>query len=200
MLKLKQAIIVEGKYDKIKLKGIVNALIIETNGFRIFEDKAKLNLIRKLALTCGVIIMTDSDSAGFLIRNYIRSSINKGKVFNVFIPVVYGREKRKYTYSKEGKLGLEGLNEEQILFAIKRAKIDEKSPEPKMSLEDEITKFDFYKDGLSGREDSKIKRTKLLNLLELPNYINVNSLLTILNMTMNRESYNKIVAKFNKIV
>ena len=120
-LKLSQAVIVEGKYDKIKLSGIIDAFIIETNGFGIFKDKEKLAFIKKLANEKGIVVLTDSDHAGFMIRNYISSGIPKDRIINVYIPDVYGKEKRKAKPSKEGKIGVEGMSREVLLNAFERA-------------------------------------------------------------------------------
>ncbi len=121
MIRLKQAVVVEGRYDKIKLSSIVDTLIIETDGFGIFKDKEKLNFIRRLAKSRGIIVMTDSDSAGFLIRSHIRSTVTEGEVIDVYIPDIKGREKRKVTDSAEGLLGVEGVSKETILAALKAA-------------------------------------------------------------------------------
>ena len=140
MLKLKEAVIVEGKYDKQKLLQCVDAVIIETGGFRLCKDKSKLNLIKKLAKERGIIIITDSDSAGFFIRNYIRSAVPNDKIKHVYIPEIYGKERRKKSPSKEGKLGLEGLTTETIIKALQEAKVTEDTTSCKSG---EITKYNL---------------------------------------------------------
>ena len=121
MIKINQAVIVEGKYDKIKLSSIIDGLIIETNGFSVFKDKEKQRLIRRLADEKGILIMTDSDSAGFKIRSFLGGSIPSDKIFHAYIPDIFGKEKRKTEYSKEGKLGVEGVSVQVITEALERA-------------------------------------------------------------------------------
>ena len=121
MLKIKEAIIVEGRYDKIKLKNLVDTAIIETNGFRVFSDKEKQSLIRRIADTRGILVFTDSDSAGFVIRNFLRGTVDKSKIKHCYIPQINGKEKRKAHSSKEGFLGVEGVSEEVIIEAIRRS-------------------------------------------------------------------------------
>lgn len=177
MLKLKEAIIVEGKYDKAKLLTIVNSLIVETGGFRIFKDKQKLNLIRRLAETRGIIVFTDSDASGFMIRNYIRTSVQKGIVKHAYVPSIKGKEKRKDKPSKEGLLGVEGINEEIIIECLTKAKVCSEKKDSACK----ITKQDLYSCGLYGKSNSKRKREKLLQKLDLPSYISTNELLKLLN-------------------
>lgn len=190
MIKLKQAVIVEGKYDKIKLSSIIDATIIETDGFRIFKDKEKTELIRTLAKKCGVIILTDSDSAGFKIRSFVKQSLPKDKVINVYIPDLFGKEKRKAAPSKEGKLGVEGVSKDVILAALERAGVFCGDGEKRTS---EITKTDLFLDGFSGGENSKELRKRLLKHLDLPEKMSANSLLTVLNTLFTKEEYNETV-------
>ncbi|MDE6725172.1 MAG: toprim domain-containing protein, partial [Ruminiclostridium sp.] len=124
MIKVKQAVIVEGKYDKIKLSSVIDGLIITTDGFSVFKNKEKINLIRKLAENQGIIILTDSDSAGFKIRNYIKGCTQKGNITNIYIPDIFGKEKRKTTPSKEGKLGVEGIPIDVLKDAFEKADIN----------------------------------------------------------------------------
>lgn len=191
MLKIKEAIVVEGKYDKAKLSKVVDCLIIETNGFRIFTDKIKLNLIRKLAEKEGIIVFTDSDASGFMIRNFIKTSVQKGLVKHAYAPSIKGKEKRKDRVSKEGLLGVEGMTEDIIVDCLMKAtvcKIEENNF-PK------ITKQDLYDLGLYGKEDSKNKRAKLLKKLDLPQYISTNELLSILNAFLVRENLEKQIKR-----
>ena len=193
MIKINQAVIVEGKYDKIKLSGIIDALIIETDGFVIFKDKEKQRLIRFLAETKGIVIMTDSDSAGFKIRSFINGITNSENITNVYIPDIYGKEKRKTEMSKEGKLGVEGISKEIILEALRKAGVncDENNKEQSRS----ITKTDFFLDGISGREQSSFLRKELAKSLGLPERISASSLLKIINSYMTYDDYKESVEK-----
>lgn len=194
MLKIREAIIVEGKYDKIKLKALVDAPIIETNGFRIFNDKEKRNLIRQIAMTRGILIMTDSDSAGFLIRNFLKGSVPNEKIKNCYIPEISGKEKRKLAPSKEGFLGVEGVTNEIILNSIRRSNatiLNENNETPN----EEITKIFVYELGLSGQENSKELRTKLLQKLSLPTYLTTNAMVTALNCLFTPDELQSEVTK-----
>ena len=124
MLRIKQAVIVEGRYDKSALAGYIESIIVQTNGFQIFSDRRKLDMIRRLAETCGIVILTDSDASGFLIRNRLKSMIPSGQVLNAYIPDVYGKESRKSSPSAEGKLGVEAMDEETLVAALKNAGAD----------------------------------------------------------------------------
>ena len=189
---LKQTVIVEGRYDKIKLSSIIDANIIETGGFHIFKDKEKLKLLRKLSETTGLIIITDSDTAGFKIRNYICGSMDKSKVINVFIPDIFGKEKRKEKPSAEGKLGVEGVSRDVIIKALHNAGIFESE---NTSKKDPITKLDFMEDGLSGGTQSSVLRQKLLKEMDLPERMTTNTLVSTLNNMITREEYKKLVEK-----
>ncbi len=179
MLKIREAIIVEGRYDKIKLSGIVDAPIICTNGFRVFSDKEKQSLIRQIAETRGIIVLTDSDSAGFVIRNFLRGVVDKSKIKHCYIPQLEGKEKRKAQPGKEGLLGVEGVSDEVIVEALKKcgATIDGEQ----QSQRKEITKADLYALGLTGKENSAELRKKLLTKLNMPLYMTTNAMLTALN-------------------
>ena len=186
MIKIKEAVIVEGKYDKIKLSSLIDGLIIETGGFQIFSDREKIELLRRLADTRGLLILTDSDSAGFLIRNHIQSCIPKEKIRHAYIPDLYGKEKRKLHPSKEGKLGVEGIDPEILLESIRRSEEKRK-----------ITKLDLYEDGFSGGADSSKKRQVLLRELGLPERLTAKALVPVLNSLVNYEEYQKVVKKIN---
>lgn len=186
MIKLSQAVIVEGKYDIIKLSNIIDALIIKTDGFGIFKDKEKQKFIRRLADEKGIIVLTDSDSAGFVIRNFISSCVPKEKIIHVYIPDVFGKEKRKTELSKEGKLGVEGVSEQVILDALKKAGVTAKITDEKRR---EITNIDLYERGLSGGRDSSRKRKKLLSALGLPERMSTASLVRILNAFVTYEEF-----------
>lgn len=185
MISIKEAIIVEGKYDKMRLKSAVDATIIETNGFRIFKDKEKVNLIKQLAQKQGIIILTDSDSAGFLIRNHLRGIVPQEQIKNAYIPQIKGKEKRKDHPSKEGTLGVEGVDEDIILKALQNA--GAVCNKEKQEL---ITKTDLFNLGLTGGEKSSILRTVLLKELKLPRYMSAKAMLEVLNtVTTPKELY-----------
>lgn len=178
-IKISQAVVVEGRYDKIKLENIVDALIITTDGFAIFKDAEKKNYLKKLAAERGLLIITDSDSAGFIIRNHLKSFIDDSLIYNAYIPSVKGKEKRKNAPSKEGTLGVEGLSGEIILNAIEKSGALESKCERK---ERKIySSSDLYSMGLSGTPDSKSRREKLFNMLSLPKHMNTNSLIKYMN-------------------
>lgn len=199
MIKVNEAIVVEGKYDKIKLSSIVDGLIIETNGFRIFKDKEKINLLRNLAKKRGILIFTDSDSAGFLIRNYISSIIPKENIKHAYIPDIYGKEKRKYNYSKEGKLGVEGIPKKIIEKSLKDAGVIFKETELVKKNKREITKIDLYDYGLSGRDNSSERRKAFLKQLNLPEHLSVNSLVKVLNCSLTYEEFEIEIKKLLKL-
>ncbi len=184
-IKLTEAVIVEGKYDKIKLSNILDAFIIETNGFGIFKDKAKLSFIKKLARERGVIILTDSDHAGFMIRNYISSGVPKEQIKNVYIPDIFGKEKRKNAPSKEGKLGVEGMSKEIIVNALSKAGVTSS----KSVCTDPVTTVDFYDLGLTGGTGSKAKRKALCKALDLPEFLSTSSLISCINNFMDKEEF-----------
>lgn len=185
MLHIRQAIIVEGKYDKIKLSSIVKAVIIPTHGFRIFKDPEMLALIRHYAETTGIIILTDSDRAGFRIRNFVKGAVPNGDIRNIYIPDVFGKEKRKEKPSAEGKLGVEGIDAEVLRDAFQKAGIlsDE------VRTGDPITKTDLYLAGLSGTPDSSERRRMLQRKLGLPSMLSAAALLEILNSMMTRDAF-----------
>ena len=191
MIKIDKVIIVEGRYDKIKLSSMIDGIIIETEGFGIFKDKDKQKLIRKLAETKGIAILTDSDSAGFVIRNFITSIVPKEYITNVYIPDIYGKEKRKDSPSKEGKLGVEGISAEILKEAFKKAGIGVSQSET--NERKKITLNDFFDDGLTGDTQSKRKRTDLLKKLDLPERMSTKAMLDILNTFITYDEYKKLV-------
>ena len=191
MIKIDKVIIVEGRYDKIKLSSMIDGIIIETEGFGIFKDKDKKKLIRKLAETKGIAILTDSDSAGFVIRNFITSIVPKEYITNVYIPDIYGKEKRKDSPSKEGKLGVEGISAEILKEAFKKAGIGVSQSET--NERKKITLNDFFDDGLTGDTQSKRKRTDLLKKLDLPERMSTKAMLDILNTFITYDEYKKLV-------
>lgn len=190
MIHVAQAIIVEGKYDKIKLSSLLDAVILTTNGFHIFHDAEKMALIRYYAKTTGIIILTDSDTAGFRIRNYLKGAVHDGKLFHVYIPDIYGKERRKLKPSAEGKLGVEGIDKNALLAAFEKAGVlTDEIPEKT----DPITKYDLYELGLSGGADSKSKRKALQKRLRLPDLLSTASLLEVLNTMMTKTELCRIL-------
>lgn len=195
MIKLDRPVIVEGKYDIIKLSNIIDTLIIKTDGFGIFKDKEKQKLLRRLAGKKGIIVMTDSDSAGFLIRNFISSSVPADKITHVYIPDLYGKEKRKTEASKEGKLGVEGTPEGIIIEALEKAGVT--CCESENARRRLITNIDLYEWGLMGKENSKEKRTMLLKSLALPERMSTSSLIKILNTFVTYDEFLQKVKELN---
>ncbi|MCH5199375.1 MAG: DUF4093 domain-containing protein [Oscillospiraceae bacterium] len=191
MIHLKQAVIVEGKYDKIKLSSIIDALIITTDGFSVFKDKEKIALIKGLAEKDGVIVLTDSDSAGFKIRNYIKGCTQKGKITNVYIPDIFGKEKRKVAPSKEGKIGVEGIPSKILIEAFVKAGVTVDSTE--RGQNEVVTRIRLYDDGFIGQADSAEKRKKLLRALSLPAMLSTGALLEVLNSMFTVEEYEEAV-------
>ncbi len=193
MIKLKQAVIVEGKYDKIKLSQFIDAPIICTDGFGIFKNKQLQKMIKVLAEKNGVLILTDSDSAGFTIRNFIGSTVPQEQIINAYIPDILGKERRKEAPSKEGKLGVEGMPETVIIGALERAGVLYKTVEEPSRP---ITKQDLYELGFSGKADSVQKRKKLLKYYSLPERLTTNSLVKVLNSITDYDSFVEDINKF----
>lgn len=193
MVKIKQAIVVEGRYDKNTLSQIVDATILQTNGFGIMKDKAQLALLRRVAETRGLIVFTDSDGAGFVIRNYLKSAIDSRYLLHAYIPDIAGKEKRKSAPGKEGKLGVEGMTPEIIVDCLRRAGAafeDAETVEPKQ----EITKQDLMELGLSGGPNSSAMRLALLKKLDFPEHMSANAMLQALNMLYSLEELQAIVS------
>ena len=193
MLKLKEAVIVEGRYDKIKLSGIIDAPIIETNGFRVFSDKEKQSLIRQIAATRGILVFTDSDSAGFVIRNFLRGSIPTEQIRHAYIPQISGKEKRKSAPGKEGFLGVEGVTDEVIIEAVRRSGatiIGEKAV-----MSPGVTKADLYSLGLTGTQNAAHLRQKLLQRLNMPTYLTTNAMLTAINCLYSLEELKTVLTE-----
>ncbi len=193
MVKIRQAIVVEGRYDKNTLSQIVDAPILETSGFQIMHDKENLELLRRVAKVRGLIVFTDSDGAGFVIRNYLKSAIDPQCLYHAYIPDVYGKEKRKSAPGKEGKLGVEGMSPDVILECLRRAGADfgtqDKAPEEK------ITKQDLMELGLSGGKDSSLLRKKLLKKLDFPEHMSSNAMLQALNLLYSLPELRDIMEK-----
>ena len=188
MVKIKQAIVVEGKYDQNTLSQLVDTTIFQTRGFGVMHDKALLELLRKAAKTTGLIIFTDSDGAGFVIRNFLKGALPKEGVLHAYIPDIPGKEKRKRAPGKEGLLGVEGMTKEILLEALENAGAD-LGGEAAKKPGDTITKFDLYTAGLSGRPDSAAKRAAFLEKLRFPAHMSANALLDALNLLYTREEF-----------
>ena len=192
MVRIREAIVVEGRYDRNTLSQIVDAPILETSGFGIFKDKKQLELLRKVAKARGLIVFTDSDGAGFVIRNHLKSAIDGRCLKHAYIPDIPGKERRKSAPGKEGKLGVEGMSPEIILEALRRAGATiegENAPS-----RNGITKQDLMELGLSGGANSAEKRRMLLNKLDLPEHMSANAMLQALNMLYSLEELTAVIA------
>ena len=191
MVKIREAIVVEGRYDKNTLSQILDAPILETSGFGIFKDKQQMALLRRIAQTRGLIVFTDSDGAGFVIRNHIKSAIPGKYLKHAYIPDIYGKEKRKAAPGKEGKLGVEGMTKEVILESLRRAGATIEGEEAAEVRQ--ITKQDLMELGLSGAADASERRLKLLKRLNLPERMSPNAMLQALNLLYNLDELTTIV-------
>lgn len=192
-IKLKQALIVEGKYDKIKLSSIIDAPIITTNGFSIFTDTSMQKYIRKIAAERGIIILTDSDAAGQMIRGKISSFVPQNQIVNAYIPQICGKEKRKRTASKQGLLGVEGVDVNTIRACLNRAGITEQS-----GTAAQMTKADLYELGLSGRNNSASLRKKVLQALDFPDNLSSAALLDALNIFTDKNELSILINDLSK--
>lgn len=186
-LKVREAVVVEGKYDKIKLSALIDGLIIETHGFRIFRDKKQLELLRRLADKRGLLILTDSDAAGFMIRNFLKGSINPEKIKNAYIPDIFGKEKRKTVPGKEGKLGVEGIPINILRECLLKAGVGNEPAEEQQGRR--ITKADLFELGLSGGAESMKRRCMVQEKLNLPEHLSANGLVEVLNSLMSRKHF-----------
>ena len=194
MIKINEAIIVEGKYDKIKLSSIVDAVIIITNGFGIFKDTEKLELIRYYAKKTGIIILTDSDSAGRMIRGYIKGAVGDGRIINIYIPDVFGKEKRKTKPSAEGKLGVEGIDPKILLEAFEKTGITASE----RTETSDITKVTLYELGLSGKPNSRELRSALQAKLGLPHQLSAGALIEVLCTMMDSAELTRITEQIKE--
>lgn len=199
MITIREAIVVEGRYDKAALASVVDAVIIDTAGFGIFSDREKLALLRRLAEARGLVVLTDSDGGGFLIRSFLKSAIDPALVKHAYIPDVYGREKRKRKPSKEGKLGVEGMSADTLLACLRRAGAtfgDGGGAPPRGTL----TKADLYAMGLSGTAGSAALRRAVQKRLGLPEGLTANALLDVLNVLSTREELEALVESLGQPV
>ena len=193
MRRVREVIVVEGRYDRNQLHQTVEATVVETGGFGVFSDKERLRLLRRLAAERGLILLTDSDGAGFVIRNFLKGAIPKDQLKQAYIPDVYGKERRKKAPGREGKLGVEGMPPAVLLEALERAGAtfeDEEAREPRTP----ITKADLYELGLTGGPDSRAKREALLKKLDLPEHMTTNAMLEALDLLYTREELMGAVA------
>lgn len=194
MIRIREAIVVEGRYDKNALSQVVDAVILETSGFSVFKNSETLALLRRVAAKQGLIVLTDPDGAGFVIRNYLKGAIPPDQIKHAYVPDVRGKERRKRAPGKEGKLGVEGMRPEVLLQALLRAGATvegEDAPTPR----GELTAADLFGLGLTGREDSAARRSALLGRLELPEHLSAKALLTVLNALYTRAELEQILAE-----
>lgn len=195
--RIKEAIVVEGRYDKNTLSQVVDALILETSGFGVFKDGEKLALLRRMAQKRGLIVLTDSDGAGFVIRNYLKGAIDPALVKHAYIPDRAGKERRKRTPGKEGKLGVEGMRPEVLLDVLRRAGATFLDGDPNGHAPVVLTKADLFSLGLTGRPDSSDRRAALLKQLDLPEHLTSNALLDVLSALYNKEELEELLQNLN---
>ena len=192
MKKIKEVIVVEGRYDKNTLSQVVDATVVTLGGFAVFNDREKLSFLRRLALERGLIVLTDSDGAGFVIRNYLKGALPRDRVKQAYIPDIHGKERRKRAPGKEGKLGVEGMRPQVLLESLRRAGatfLDEE--DQNTALKEPITKADLFALGLTGGTGSAARRQALLRQLDLPEHLTPNDLLEALNLLYTREAFLK---------
>lgn len=196
MVKIREAIVVEGRYDKNTLSQILDATILETSGFGIFKDKQQMDLLRRVAEKRGLIVFTDSDGAGFVIRNHIKSAIPAKYLKHAYTPDIFGKERRKVAPGKEGKLGVEGMDREVILDALRRAGATFEGET--FTTDGQITKQDMMALGLSGGKDSSGKRKLLMKQLNLPERLSANAFLQAVNLLCTREEFCELAEKLEQ--
>lgn len=223
-LELRETVIVEGRYDKIKLSECIASPIIETGGFRVFKDKEKQHLIRAIAERRGILIMTDVDSAGFMIRNFLRGIVPEDRIYHAYIPTVEGKEKRKAESSKEGILGVEGIDRDALIESIRNSgahiinshcegvslwqsqpksedNVGEGLAPPENTdsevkiVQSEITKADFFDYGLTGSENSAACREAVLRSLGLPKYLTTNAMISALNCLFTKDEFEQYLSR-----
>ena len=189
MYKIREAIVVEGRYDKNALSQVIDAPIFETKGFGVMKDKELLRFLREVAVRRGLIILTDSDGAGFVIRNFLKGRIQSGRVLHAYIPDVEGKEKRKLQPGKEGKLGVEGMKPEVLLNAILSCGATVEGEVFESKPRQPITKKDLYDLQMTGWPDSEARRDELKRVLQLPKHLSTNGLLDALNVMFERDEF-----------
>ncbi|MCI8916356.1 MAG: DUF4093 domain-containing protein [Oscillospiraceae bacterium] len=193
-LRIREAVVVEGRYDKSALAGVVDTLILETAGFGVFKDGERLALLRRLASIRGLIVLTDSDGAGFVIRNHLKGAIPKGQLKHAYIPDVYGKERRKRAPGREGKLGVEGMPPQVLRDAILRAGATVLDGETPAREQGDLAMADLFALGLSGAPDAAQRRAALLRRLELPEHMSAKALLAALNALYTPEELDQLLA------
>lgn len=192
MRRVKEAIVVEGKYDAQRVRAAVDAVVVETGGFRVFKDREKVALIKRLADVRGLILLTDSDTAGMVIRNHLLGCVPAERIKNAYVPPIHGKERRKSSPSAEGLLGVEGVDAPTVVAALERAGAtfeDEETATPSLAL----TKMDLVEAGLSGGADSALRRQRLLKTLGLPTYLSANRLIEVVNATLTAEEWQQLL-------
>ena len=189
MRRIKEVIVVEGRYDKNALKQVVDATVVETKGFGVFNDGERLALLRRLAVERGLILLTDSDGAGFLIRSFLKGAIPRDRLKQAYIPDVHGKERRKAAPGKEGKLGVEGMSPQVLLQALERAGATFLDGPADGAERPRLTKADFYGLGLTGAPDSAARRAAVLRALDLPERMTANALLEAVNILYGRDAF-----------
>ena len=197
MLKIRETIVVEGRYDKNTLSQVVDTVIVETGGFQIFRQRDRILMLRLLAERRGLIVLTDSDGAGFVIRNFLKGVIDPSLVKHAYIPDLYGKERRKRTPGKEGKLGVEGMPPEVLEAVLRRAGATICGEASSVS-HGEITKAMLYRDGLTGKESSRARRRQLEQALGLPEHLSTNTLLQVLNSLVDTEEYRSLIDQLDQ--
>jgi ribonuclease M5 len=193
MIRIKEAVVVEGRYDKNTLSQLVDTVILETDGFGVFKNGEKLALLRRIAEKRGLIILTDSDGAGFVIRNYLKGALPRDRVKHAYIPDVSGKERRKRRPGREGKLGVEGMSPAVLEEALRRAGATVMGEEEPGELPPALTKADLYAWGLSGGANSREKRSRLLAALGLPERLSPNAMLPVLSALYDRETLSDLL-------
>lgn len=189
MRRVREVIVVEGRYDRNALRQVVDATVVETRGFGVFNDRERLALLRRLAAERGMILLTDSDGAGFVIRNFLKGAIPRSQLKQAYIPDVYGKERRKASPGREGKLGVEGMPPAVLLEALERAGATFDGGAAERGERGPVTKADFYELGLTGCPNSGAKRAALLQKLGLPERMTANALLEAVNILYTREEF-----------
>lgn len=193
MIRIREAIVVEGRYDKAALANVADTVIVDTAGFGVFSDKEKLALLRRLAAARGLVVLTDSDGGGFLIRSFLKSAIDPRLVKHAYIPDVPGKERRKKSPSREGKLGVEGMSPQVLEQALRRAGVTVEDEEDKNTAPP-MTKAELYALGLTGQPDSAKRRSAVKRALDLPEKLATNGLLDVLNVLTTREELERIIS------
>ena len=199
MYSIKEVVIVEGIYDKIKLSGFIESPVFAVDGFSIFNNRETQKAVKTFAEKTGIVILTDSDSAGLKIRAFIKQLIKSGTVFDAFVPEIYGKERRKAIGGKEGILGVEGISENVIIDAIKKSGAEVLGETAQKKMKEPVTKADFYKLGISGGENSRNLRRKLLFELNLPTKMSANMLISVIDRLLDRDELYAMVDKIKKM-